>query len=157
MKKWGFVEVLAWIVMAAAFAVAAYGMKTLPEQIAVHYDINGQVDEYGSPASLFILPAIMLLCLALISFVAHFVKPQHWNMPFEVREANSDRVYGDIRLMMYLIELESSVFALWFVIREYGQTMNGMGIAVAVYMAAMTVTIALICIKAKANNNSEEI
>lgn len=157
MKKWGFVEVLAWIVMAAAFAAAAYGMKTLPEQIAVHYDINGQVDEYGSPASLFILPAIMLLCLALISFVAHFVKPQHWNMPFEVREANSDRVYGDIRLMMYLIELESSVFALWFVIREYGQTMNGMGIAVAVYMAAMAVTIALICIKAKADNNSEEI
>lgn len=157
MKKWGFVEVLAWIVMAAAFAVAAYGMETLPDQIAVHYDINGQVDEYGSPASLFILPAIMLLCLALISFVAHFVKPQHWNMPFEVREANSDRVYGDIRLMVYLIELESSVFALWFVIREYGQTMNGMGIAVAVYMAAMAVTIALICIKAKADNNSEEI
>lgn len=157
MKKWGFVEVLAWIVMAAAFAVAAYGMKTLPEQIAVHYDINGQVDEYGSPASLFILPAIILLCLALISFVAHFVKPQHWNMPFEVREANSDRVYGDIRLMMYLIELESSVFALWFVIREYGQTMNGMGIAVAVYMAAMAATIVLLCIKAKADNNSEEI
>lgn len=157
MKKWGFVEVLAWIVMAAAFGAAAYGMKILPDQIAVHYDINGQVDEYGYPASLFILPAIMLLCLALISFVAHFVKPQHWNMPFEVREANSDRVYGDIRLMMYLIELESSVFALWFVIREYGQTMNGMGIAVAVYMAAMAATIVLLCIKAKADNNSEEI
>ena len=78
-------------------------------------------------------------------------------MPFEVREANSDRVYGDIRLMMYLIELESSVFTLWSVIREYGQNMNGMGIAVAVYMAAMAVTIALLCIKAKADNNSEEI
>ena len=157
MKKWGFVEVLAWIVMAAAFAAAAYGMKTLPDQIAVHYDINGQVDEYSSPAGLFILPAIMLFCLALISCITHFVKPQHWNMPFEVREANSDIVYGDIRLMMYLIELESSVFTLWSVIREYGQTMNGMGIAVAVYMAAMAATIALLCIKAKADNNSEEI
>ena len=157
MKKWGFVEVLAWIVMAAAFGAATYGMKILPEQIAVHYDINGQIDKYGSPAALFILPAIMLLCLALVSFVAHFVKPQHWNMPFEVREANSDIVYGDIRLMMYLIELESSVFTLWSVIREYGQTMNGMGIAVAVYMAAMAATIALLCIKAKADNNSEEI
>lgn len=157
MKKWGFVEVLAWIVMAAAFGAAAYGMKILPDQIAVHYDINGQVDEYGSPASLFILPAIMLFCLVLISCITHFVKPQHWNMPFEVREANSDIVYGDIRLMMYLIELESSVFTLWSVIREYGQTMNGMGIAVAVYMAAMAATIALLCIKAKADNNSEEI
>ena len=157
MKKWGFVEVLAWIVMAAAFGAAAYGMKILPDQIAVHYDINGQVDEYSSPASLFILPAIMLFCLALISCITHFVKPQHWNMPFEVREANSDIVYGDIRLMMYLIELESSVFTLWSVIREYGQTMNGMGIAVAVYMAAMAATIALLCIKAKADNNSEEI
>ena len=52
MKKWGFVEVLAWIVMAAAFGAAAYGMKILPEQIAVHYDINGQIDKYGSPAAL---------------------------------------------------------------------------------------------------------
>ena len=157
MKKWGFVEVLAWIVMAAAFAAAAYGMKILPDQIAVHYDINGQIDEYGSPASLFILPAIMLLCLALISCITHFVKPQHWNMPFEVREANSDRVYGDIRLMVYLIELETSVFTLWATVREFGQSMNGMGIAVAVYMAAMAATIALLCIKAKADNNSEEI
>ena len=157
MKKRGFVEVLAWIVMAAAFAVAAYGMKTLPDQIAVHYDVNGQVDEYGSPASLFILPAIMLLCLALVSFVAHFVKPQHWNMPFEVREANSDRVYGDIRLMMYLIELETSVFTLWATVREFGQTVKGMGIAVAVYMAIMAATIVILCIKAKADNNSEEI
>lgn len=157
MKKRGFVEVLAWIVMAAAFAVAAYGMKTLPDQIAVHYDVNGQVDEYGSPASLFILPAIMLFCLALISFVAHFVKPQHWNMPFEVREANSDIVYGDIRLMMYLIELETSVFTLWATVREFGQTVKGMGIAVAVYMAIMAATIVLLCIKAKADNNSEEI
>ena len=157
MKKWGFVEVLAWIVMAAAFAAAAYGMKTLPDQIAVHYDINGQIDKYGSPASLFILPAIMLFCLALVSFVARFVKPQHWNMPFEVREANSDRVYGDIRLMVYLIELETSVFTLWATVREFGQSMNGMGIAVAVYMAAMAATIVLLCIKAKADNNSEEI
>ena len=157
MKKWGFVEVLAWIVMAAAFGAAAYGMKILPEQIAVHYDINGQIDKYGSPAALFILPAIMLLCLALVSFVAHFVKPQHWNMPFEVRAANSDRVYGDIRLMVYLIELETSVFTLWATVREFGQTVKGMGIAVAVYMAAMAATIVILCIKAKADNNSEEI
>ena len=99
----------------------------------------------------------MLFCLALVSFVARFVKPQHWNMPFEVREANSDRVYGDIRLMVYMIELETSVFTLWATVREFGQSMNGMGIAVAVYMAAMAVTIALLCIKAKADNNSEEI
>lgn len=157
MKKWGFVEALAWIVMAAAFGVAVYGMKILPDQIAVHYDINGQIDKYGSPAALFILPAIMLLCLALVSFVAHFVRPQRRNMPFEVREANSDRVYGDIRLMVYLIELETSVFTLWVTVREFSQSMNGIGIAVALYMVAMAATIAFLCIKAKVDNDSEAI
>ena len=59
--------------------------------------------------------------------------------------------------MVYLIELETSVFTLWATVREFGQSMTGMGIAVAVYMAAMAATIALLCIKAKADNNSEEI
>lgn len=157
MRKSGFVEALAWIVMAAAFAAAAYGMKILPDQIAVHYDINGQIDQYGSPASLFILPAIMLGCIILMSGVVHFVKPQHWNMPFEVREQNSDRVYGSIRLMIYLIELETAVFTLWATIKEYSQSISGMGLAVVVYMAAMAATIILMCIKAKSDNNSDSI
>ncbi len=157
MKKWGFVEALAWIVMAAAFAAAAYGMKILPDQIALHYDVQGNPDEYASPATLFILPAIILFCLALISCVVHFVRPQHWNMPFEVNENNSDRVYADIRLMVYLIELETSVFALWATVREYRQTADGMGAAVALYMAAMVATIVLLCIRARADNDSEEI
>ena len=155
MKKTGFVEALAWLVMAAAFAVAVYGTKTLPDRVAVHYDINGQADEYGSPATLFILPAIMLFCIALTSVIVHFISPQYWNMPFEVREQNRDKVYGSIRLMIYLIELETAVFTLWVTIIEYGQSVSGMGLAVAAYMAAMAATIIFMCIKARSDNNSE--
>lgn len=154
MNRYRIVEIAAWVILAVAFVIAIYGVNTLQGEIPIHYNAYGEADRYGSPASLFAFPAIILLCFILMSGACRFIKPQYWNMPFEVKEQNKTAVYNDMRLMIYLIELVSSLFTLWNMIKECRQDMSGIGMAVALYLIAMTAIIVLMCFKAGADNNA---
>lgn len=50
-----------WIITALSFAVSAAAVNFLPDKIPVHYDLEGNIDRYGSKYEVFNYPVIILL------------------------------------------------------------------------------------------------
>lgn len=113
MKEYGtrlhkLLETVSWVILACSFFTAVFGIFTLPDTIAIHFNIQGEADGYGSPAILFLTPAMMGIVLLIISLCAHFVKPKNWNMAMEVRRRNRhDSFPGGVSFYDYFIVSEN--------------------------------------------------
>lgn len=145
-------EVAAWLMLLLALLLAVYGIQTLPETIATHYNAAGEVDGYGSPATLLILPIMMILSIGLISLIVHFVRPEYWNTPFRVKKQNATAVYRDLMTMMCLVELEISAFTLYLQIKSFLQEGRGMLIATGLFLMIMFATIIIMSLCAWQHN-----
>lgn len=146
------IEIISYMLLAISFILAIIGQTTLPDQIPVHYDVTGKVTEYGSPATLFLLPGIMLFSDLSISFVVHFVSTDFWSMPFKVKEERKIIVYRDIISMMLWMELEIAAFTLVFTIMSYIQKMGRALALTILLMILFAVTIIVFCILAAKHN-----
>jgi uncharacterized membrane protein len=63
----------------ALFAVVAAQFGRLPDEVPLHFDGPGQVDRFGSPAGLYVLPLIGLitwLTAALLGWFFHQVRDE---------------------------------------------------------------------------------
>lgn len=145
-------ELGAWLILLASLLVAVYGVRTLPEEIATHFALDGTPDGYGSPAILFLTPLLMVPCLGIVSLIAHLVDPAQWNMPFAVREERKAPVYGDILTMIHAVQLEIAIFTLYMQICCYQQKGGGMLPASVLLMAVLAVTIIGLCFRAYRHN-----
>lgn len=106
------VEIVSYVLMLASFIFAIYAMITLPDEIPTHYDIHGNIDGYGSPGSIIMLPVIMLFANLTISLLAHFLSPQFFNMPFKIKPGRELLAYKDMMWMLFGMELMFSLFTL---------------------------------------------
>ena len=59
-KKHCVIEILSYVCLVASIIIAIVGMAILPDEIATHFDGAGNIDGYGSPGVLLMLPLIML-------------------------------------------------------------------------------------------------
>lgn len=145
-------EIISYVPLAISFILAIIAQKTLPAQIPVHYDLSGKVTEYGSPAILFLLPGTMLFVNLIMSFIAHFVSVDHWNMPFKVRPEKKIIVYRDIVSMMLWMEMEFAVYTFIYTIMSYIQKMDGVMLLSILLMLIISATIIGFCILAAKHN-----
>ncbi len=145
-------EILSYVLIAVCFIIALIGVRTLSAEIATHYDLAGNPDGYGSPAALFVMPAVMLFCNMVMSGVVHFVNPDFWNMPFKVKETKKILVYRDIVSMMVWMELEMGLFTLVFTIMSYEQEMAGAMALSILLIAAFTGTVIGFCVRGAKHN-----
>lgn len=136
------IEIVSYVLLAVSFIIAVVGMITLEGEFPAHYDWAGNVDRYGSPAVLFVMPGIMLFANLVISLLAHFLPAECWNMPFRVKESRKPVVYRDMTFMLMLMELETAVFALVFTAMNYMRWTGGILALTILLVAAFTVTIA---------------
>ena len=157
MKEYGsrlhrILEILSWIILGLSFLVAVYGMFTLPDVIATHYNVRGEVDDYGSPATLFMTPVCMGICLLIVSLCMHFVNPRNWNTVTEVRRRNRKAVYRDLLTMMVLTELEVSVFTFYLQILFSLETVKGLWIGMLIFCGLIALTVILLSVKMYKDN-----
>ena len=145
-------ELAAWLALLASLLIAVYGIRTLPEEIATHFALDGTPDGYGSPTTLLLLPLMMTPCLGIISVIAHFVDPSCYNMPFAVKEERKAYVYADMLTMLHAVELEIAVFTLYSQSLSYQQSGKGILPAVGLLMAVFAVTIIGLCLRACRHN-----
>lgn len=106
------IELLGTVLILAAISVAIYGMVTITGEIPTHYDAAGNVDGYGSPAILLLLPITMLFTNALIGLILHFMPTSMWNMPTKIKEGREIVVFSDVSWMMTLLEFIVGAFTL---------------------------------------------
>lgn len=68
-------NIKSWILFAASLIIGLISYSYLPEQIPIHFDINGNVDNYGGKIYIFLEPAIILFMVVLAE-VARNVDPK---------------------------------------------------------------------------------
>ena len=80
-------EILSYVLLLVCFIIAIVGMATLPDEIPTHFTMSGEIDGYGSPGTLLILPIIMLICNGMTSLIMHVMPPTMWNTPSKLKTA----------------------------------------------------------------------
>lgn len=84
-------EILSYVLLLVCFIIAIVGMATLPDEIPTHFTMSGEIDGYGSPGTLLILPIIMLICNGMTSLIMHVMPPTMWNTPSKLKPQNAVR------------------------------------------------------------------
>lgn len=145
-------ECLSWCICAATFAIDIYGILTLPDEIAIHFGVDGLADGYGSSKTLLIVPFFVLAFLFILSAIAHNVKPQKWDISFPLTESNKTKVYQAVLDMLFTMELEFSALFLFIEYEQLHQRGTRILPVTCVFVAVLSVTLAVMSIRAKRIN-----
>lgn len=140
-KSHKIIEIVSYVILWASIIIAIIGAVTLPDKIATHYNGAGEVDGYGSPASLLLLPIIMLVCNLSCSLILHFLPSNMWNTPSKVKPGRELATFSVMSCMMVLIEIEASLFTLFSTILCYKELGSLLNPGIAVFMVALFATI----------------
>ncbi len=140
-KSHKIIEIVSYVILWASIIIAIIGAVTLPDKIATHYNGAGEVDGYGSPASLLLLPIIMLVCNLSCSLILHFLPSNMWNTPSKVKPGRELATFSVMSCMMVLIEIEASLFTLYSTILCYKELGSMLNPGIAVFMVALFATI----------------
>jgi uncharacterized membrane protein len=115
--------------LAALFGISWYalhGPNSLPSRIPTHFNAQGQADGWGSPASLWLLPAVAVALYLVISVVAMF--PAAFNLPGRPTGALRARLEAITLKMISWIKAELAclfLFIQWSILQS---VRNGQGI-----------------------------
>lgn len=102
-------EAIAILGIISLFLLAVVSYSSLPDSIPTHFNIKGQADDWGSKASIFILPGIGLLLFTGITIISKF--PHIFNYPVKVTGENALRLYTkSVRVMRILKALVVMLF-----------------------------------------------
>jgi len=93
----------AFVLVLAAFAASAWFYPNLPERVPMHWNIRGEVDGWGSRASAWIMPCVML---GLLGFFA--ILPALSPKPFDLGKSLSVYLF----VMVLVIGLMGYIHAL---------------------------------------------
>ena len=140
----------------AAFAVLAmwaymlinYG--SLPDEMIIGFDTDGQVSAYGNKAELFRLPAIGTVIVALLPIV--MIKSEIWNLPVKTTKNNEEFIIGKMRDMMATVIalLGIGLFYIQFCMIN---SLNAVGLFLPMFLGVIVIVLLCfylyICIAAK--------
>ena len=84
-------EALGWLILAWLLVSFGTSWPALPETVAVHFDLAGNPDRYGSKNVLWLLPAVGASCFVLLWFVARV--PHIHNYVIPIHEGNAEWAY----------------------------------------------------------------
>ena len=97
------VHILTGLVFIAMWVHVILVWGDLPDRIPTHYNFAGEVDGWGSKASILLLPVIGTVMLPLLIAVEFF--PQTWNTGVQVTPLNQVFVYRTTKSMLVTLEL----------------------------------------------------
>ncbi len=140
-KSHKIIEIVSYVILWASIIIAIIGAVTLPDKIATHYNGAGEVDGYGSPASLLLLPIIMLVCNLSCSLILHFLPSNMWNTPSKVKPGRELATFSVMSCVMVLLEMEVSLFTLFSTILCYKEIGSMINVGSVVFMVAIFATI----------------
>lgn len=141
-KSHKIIEIVSYVILWASIIIAIIGAVTLPDKIATHYNGAGEVDGYGSPATLLLLPIIMLVCNLSCSLILHFLPSNMWNTPSKVKPGREMATFSVMSCMMVWMEAEISLFTLYATIISYMELGSLIMPGVVVFMIAIFATTA---------------
>lgn len=109
-----FLQYAALAALLALWAITAYavaGPHPLPARIPTHFDLAGKPNGWGTPAMLWLLPAIATVILGLMTLVAR--RPSVFNYPVRVTPATRPRLQAIALSMIAWLRCELAGLFLW--------------------------------------------
>jgi uncharacterized membrane protein len=95
------IEYATFSLIAISFGYAIYFYGSLPEQVPMHFNASGEVDRYGSKASIWALYLIGFGTVIGMFYLNKF--PHIFNYPKKITEDNAKKYYSDAtRMLRYL-------------------------------------------------------
>ena len=89
-STWQWIAALGLAALWALCGFAVFGPHKLPDRIPIHFDAAGQINGWGSPAMLWLLPAVATGIYVLITLVMRH--PSAFNFPVQVTPAARARL-----------------------------------------------------------------
>lgn len=77
--------------------------QTMPDQIPIHYNFKGEVDDYGGKGV--IIFEIVMAWFIYITMKITVKFPKRWNMPFKITPQNKEKMYSITRGMLEIVTL----------------------------------------------------
>lgn len=90
------------VVLLLMFVISSWAR--LPQTIPVHFNIQGEIDRYGSKSVLLVLVPVILLLYAMMTILSRY--PWRYNYPVEITEENHIRQYVMATRLLRFIKLE---------------------------------------------------
>ncbi len=108
------IEILGWIFIGILWLLTVYFFSLLPATIPTHFNAYGKVDDYGSKATILILPIISSVLFIGLTILNKY--PQIFNFPSEITEENALKQYTLATRMIRILKLSLAlVFSLIFI------------------------------------------
>lgn len=118
--------------------------RSLPDQVPLHINLQGEVDDWGNKTTILALPLITVPLFIILYFLGNF--PQVHNYPVKVTEENAEQLYRKSRLMLALMNFEIMVI-FFLIVWEFVHIAKG-GPGFEEWLLALTVVpilVTLIC------------
>ncbi len=115
-------ELLTLVCIVAGWTFIALSYHQLPNIIPVHYNLRGEVDNYGAKETIWIFPVVVTLVIAGIYSLNKY--PHYFNYMVDIHEKNAESQYTAatrlIRLFQFMVALVFLVIILDLIISAKG-------------------------------------
>jgi uncharacterized membrane protein len=117
-------EILGIVSLLCFIGFTIYYSSRLPEVVPTHFNAIGEPDDYGSKASLWMLPVVAIVIYSIFTSLGRI--PEKFNYPVRITPANAHREYTlRTRLLRYL----KLVIVLMFFFISYKTVMVAQGLS----------------------------
>lgn len=135
------IEAIGYLILVVFWINSIVSFPSLPENIPIHFNGLGEVDNYGPKTSIFLLPIIGTLLFIILTFLNK--NPENFNYNVEITEENAEKYYKiSTRLIRYLKLIVLLIFLL--IDYETIQTSKGNSEGLGIWFLPFTIGMFLI-------------
>lgn len=131
-NKWvHFLNGISIICIIGSIIYLFFAYQNLPEMIPIHFNAQGDADNWGSKNTIFIMPGIAIILFVGLFFLSKV--PHVYNYTVEITEENASQIYREANLFMSIFNLEmvliftiaavdimGETLGVWFVVVVFG-------------------------------------
>ena len=99
------------------FIYLAYVWNELPQKVAVHWNLQGEIDRYGSKFELVLIPILLPLLSYVIFLIVPYIDPKG-------KIKNMGAKYGHLKMFITLLMSIISIFILYNIKNQPGSSPN---------------------------------
>lgn len=84
-------EIIACLLLLLTAGLSIYAYTGMPETIPIHFNLQGQPDDYGSKGTIFLLPVVCVFTMGMMYFILKSPSMQKFNYPRKVKPENQEK------------------------------------------------------------------
>jgi len=109
-----FLEIMGYLLLVALWGFVIYTYSSLPEQIPIHFNVAGKVDDYHTKRSIFMLPVICTFLFVMLTYKA--ASPENETYKVKITEQNRESQYRNTMNSFRMIKI---IVATLFLLLSY--------------------------------------